>query len=45
MRKCFMSFGISSHELEIERGRYKKMDIRDRLCKVCNTGGIEDERH
>ena len=24
IRKCFMSFRISSHKLEIERGRYKK---------------------
>ena len=44
-RKCFMSFRISSHKLEIERGRYKKLDVKDRLCKICNTGAIEDEQH
>ena len=32
IRKCFMSFRISSHKLEIERGRYKMLDVKDRLC-------------
>ena len=36
IRKCLMSFRISSHKLEKERGR---------LCKVCNTGAVEDEQH
>ena len=40
-----MSFRISSHKLEIERGRYKKLDVKDRICKICNTGAIEDEQH
>ena len=30
--KCFMSFRIISHKLEIEIGRYKKFDVKDRLC-------------
>ena len=45
IRKCFMSFRITSHKLEIERGRYKKLAVKDRLCKLCNTGAVEDERH
>ena len=45
IRKCFISFRISSHKLEIERGRYKKLDLKDRPCKICNTGAIEDEQH
>ena len=45
IRKCFMSFRISSHKLEIERGRYKKLAVKDRICKLCNTGAVEDERH
>ena len=40
-----MSFRISSHKLEIERCRYKKLDVKDRLFKICNTGAIEDEQH
>ena len=45
IRKCFMSFCISSHKLEIERGRHIKLDVKDRLCKVCNTGTAKDEQH
>ena len=40
-----MSFRISSHKLEIEGGKYKKLAVKDRLCKLCNTGAVEDERH
>ena len=21
------------------------MDVKDRLCKICNTGAVEDEQH
>ena len=45
IRKCFMSFRISTHKLEIERGRYKKLAVKDRICKLCNTGAVEYERH
>ena len=45
IRKCFMSFCINSHKLGIEIGRYKKFDVKDRLCKVCNTGAVEVEQH
>ena len=31
IRKCFMSFRISSHKLEIERGRFKKLAVKDRI--------------
>ena len=43
IRKCFMSF--SSHKLEIERGRYKKVPVEKRLCTFCNFDSIEDEKH
>ena len=45
IRKCFMWFRISSHKLEIEWGRYKKLPVKDRLCKLCNSGAVEDEKH
>ena len=39
-------FRISNHQLEIESGRYKKKEIDQRLCKVCNGNGcVEDEFH
>ena len=37
---------ISNHQLEIEAGRYKKKEIDQRLCKVCNGNVcVEDEFH
>ena len=31
--------------LEIERGRYNKLAIEERICKTCNSGQVEDEKH
>ena len=45
IRKCFMSFRISSHKLELERSMNKKLAMKDRICKLCNTGAVKDERH
>ena len=45
IRKCFMSFRISAHKLEIEVGRYKNIPDLNRICKVCSSGEVEDERH
>ena len=45
IRKCFSNFRISSHKLEIEIGRYKKVDLNLRTCKLCKSGSIEDEKH
>ena len=35
----------SNHQLEIERGRYKKIPPENRFCHQCNLGEIEDELH
>ena len=40
-----MSFRISAHKLEIEVGRYKNIPALNRICKVCSSGEVEDERH
>ena len=37
-------FRISNHTLEIERGRYKNIKVKDRICKLCNSD-VEDEIH
>ena len=29
----------------VERGRYKKLDVSQRLCQNCNLDLIEDETH
>ena len=31
--------------LAIEEGRRQNIDVRDRICKFCNLGDIEDEYH
>jgi hypothetical protein len=46
IRINFSRFRLSSHILEIERGRYKKpvaVPINERKCKICNK--LEDEFH
>ena len=40
-----MAFRISSHRLEIERGRYKNLPIEKRLCAFCSSDSVEDEKH
>ena len=42
-RKALTAFRISSHKLQIERGRYSGKIIEERLCATCNV--IEDEIH
>ena len=38
-------FRLSSHHLEIERGRYPNISREERLCKFCNLRSVEDEYH
>ena len=45
VRKCLTNFRISSHKLEIEVGRYKKIDADVRFCQLCKEGFVEDELH
>ena len=43
-KQMLTKFRISDHSLEIERGRYIGLDVKDRICKNCNYE-IEDELH
>ncbi len=45
VRKCFTAFRISSHNLAIERGRYRHIEVNDRKCNICKNGEVEDELH
>ena len=38
---------LSSHTLEIEKGRHHKTKVpeQNRVCKVCNNGIVENEIH
>ena len=36
---------MSSHKLEIERGRYFNIPECNRICKLCSYKDVEDEYH
>ena len=42
-RKIIAKLRCSDHTLEIEKGRHRKMERSERLCKQCNNGAIETE--
>ena len=47
-RRALTKLRMSSHSLEIERGRYDKTEAKDRICKYCQVYGqikVEDEAH
>ena len=43
IRKTFSQFRISNHKLQIGRGRYKTILREKRICKLCNSGEVENE--
>jgi hypothetical protein len=45
LRRNFTRFRISSHSLQIERGRYQGALRQNRLCLRCTSGEIDDEKH
>lgn len=42
---AFTRFRLSSHDLQIERGRYENIARNERICKCCNMSKIENEYH
>ena len=44
-RKVIAKLRCSSHSLEIEKGRHKKIDPQNRLCTLCANKAVEDEEH
>lgn len=40
-----LKFRCGSHDLEIEKGRYRGVPRDQRICTNCNLGRIEDEAH
>jgi hypothetical protein len=44
-RKSLTRFTTSTHTLRIERGRYMKTPVSERICQNCNFQDIEDENH
>ena len=44
-RRDITRLRISSHKLNIETGRYARIDRVDRLCTKCSHGVLGDEIH
>ena len=44
-RKLIVKMSISEHVLEIERGRYNKINSEQRICRHGHLNVIEDEEH
>ena len=44
-RKTITQMRLSAHKLEIEMGRYKNIDKRERMCQYCRAGEVESEYH
>ena len=45
LRKCLTQFRLSSHNLDIEVGRYNNTPRENRLCKLCSQNVVESEYH
>ena len=44
-RSAICKLRISSHLLEIEKGRYKNLPVHERICKQCAMNAVENETH
>lgn len=44
-RKIVAKLRCSGHNLEIEKGRHKNSEIKDRICNMCVDRAVEDEDH
>ena len=40
-----LSFRMGSHLLPIEQGRHLRLPRHRRVCRLCHTGALGDERH
>ena len=47
LRRCISQLRLSSHQLQVEKGRHikPKIPLENRLCKLCDLNVIEDEIH
>ena len=45
LRRTITSLRSGTNQLRVERGRWKKEVLEDRICLVCDKGQIEDEEH
>ena len=43
-KRLLSKLRISDHSLELEKGRYIGIEVKDRFCKICKNQ-VEDEKH
>ena len=44
-RSVLAQFRLGILPIRVETGRFKNLELKDRLCEVCTTQQIEDEMH
>jgi hypothetical protein len=44
-RSTLAKLRLSSHKLEVERGRHIGVEHNKRICKLCNSNNVENETH
>ena len=44
-RVALTKLRISANRLEVEKGRFRNIELNQRLCRYCNTGFFENEYH
>ena len=44
-RKLITKIRCSDHQLEIEKGRHRKIPREERICRLCTDNEIETEEH
>ena len=45
LRRYIAKVRLSSHDFQIEKGRYDRRPVEERLCTNCNLKCVEDEYH
>ena len=44
-RSLMTQLRVGTNILKIERGRWEKKTVEERICYVCSTNQVEDEKH
>ena len=45
IRSSVAKLGLSNYKLMIEKGRHRKLEVKDRICTRCNIPEVDDEYH
>jgi hypothetical protein len=44
-RSCMAQLRLGILPIEVETGRFRAIPLENRICKLCNLGQVEDEKH